>query len=103
MDLMIVGQVLHSYGVDDCRRIVDICRESLKVGGRVVIPDLYLNNDGRGPLYPALFALDMIVDSKEGNSYTHDQVISVLKDAGFSDIGTKSLVGPISVVYGSKV
>lgn len=101
-DVVILGQVLHSYSLDDCRKIVEISKQALVKDGTIAIVDLLLNNDKTGPLYPALFALEMIVESKAGNAYSFQEVSGLLGEMGFQDIDTKPMVGPISLVTARK-
>lgn len=102
VDVVVLGQVLHSYSLEECKKIIDISNQVLIKGGLIIIIDFYLNNDKTGPLYPALFALNMIAGSKAGNAYTFNEVSDLLKVANFRDIEIKPLTGPSSLIMAKK-
>lgn len=102
VDVVILGQILHSYSVLECKRIIELSRNALVPGGLIIITDFYLNNDKKGPLYPALFALNMIVGSKAGNAYSLGEVTELLHNAGFQNVENKHLLGPISLLSARK-
>jgi hypothetical protein len=47
-----------------------------------------------GPLFPALFSLNMYLGTPEGQSYSETQLSSMLKNHGVKDIKRLSFVGP---------
>ena len=55
---------------------------ALAPGGRIIIHDFILNNHMDGPLFPALFSLNMLLGTESGQSYSEDQIIDMLADAG---------------------
>jgi hypothetical protein len=54
----------------------------LEPGGRIMIHDFILNNSLDGPLFPALFSLNMLLGTDAGQSYSENQIIDMLADAG---------------------
>lgn len=102
IDVIILSHVLHSYSLEDCKKIIEISNQSLKKGGMIIIIDFYLNNDKTGSLYPALFALNMIVGTKAGNAYSYNEVSNLLTKADFQNIEIKPLIGPISLIKAIK-
>ena len=67
-DLIWVSSIIHSFGEDDVRMMIDKCVHSLTRGGRLVIREFFLDPGGNGPLFPALFSLKMMVNTPEGRS-----------------------------------
>lgn len=101
-DVIILAHILHGYSPEECKKIIEISNQALVKGGLIIIIDFYLNNDKTSPLYPALFALNMIVGSKAGKAYTFNEVTDLLKAASFHDIEIKPLTGPISLIMARK-
>ncbi len=56
--------------------------------GRVPILDMIPNNDRTGPLFPLMFALNMLVNSDEGSTYTLAEYTRWLNEAGFGRVET---------------
>ena len=84
-DAIWLSHILHGEGPDDCRMIIQKAVGILKPGGMIIIHDFILNNSMDGPLFPALFSLNMLLGTDSGQSYSEDQIIEMLSDAGIKD------------------
>jgi hypothetical protein len=51
----------------------------------IIIHEFILNNTMDGPLFPALFSLNMLLGTPGGQAYSEEQLISMLTDAGAKD------------------
>ena len=101
-DLALLSQVLHGCGEADGRRIVATVYDALESGGMLVINEFFLDEDETGPLFSALFAVNMFLETAEGTSHTRRRVSQWLTDAGFCDIAAIDLHGPSSVLTARK-
>ncbi|MDA8431988.1 MAG: methyltransferase [Nitrospiraceae bacterium] len=90
-DLIFISQVFHSYSPKQCAGMLAKCRSSLGKGGRVVIQEFYLDETKTAPMQGALFAINMLVNTPEGRSYTPQEMISWLKKTGFTDVRQQML------------
>lgn len=81
-----LSHILHGEGPQDCRKIVGKAVSALKPGGLIMIHDFILNNTMDGPLFPALFSLNMLLGTSGGQSYSEKQLTAMLSDAGVGDI-----------------
>lgn len=72
--------------------------------GKVLIVDFLLNDKKNGPMWPALFALNMLIHTKEGSVYTEEEIYGLLRNAGFMDLEKKVLLEGIStwLIMGKK-
>jgi len=84
-DAIWLSHILHGEGPDDCRMIIQKAVGVLEPGGIIIIHDFILNNSMDGPLFPALFSLNMLLGTDSGQSYSEDQIIEMLSDAGIKD------------------
>jgi hypothetical protein len=73
---------------------------SLAPNGRVVISDFILDPDRTSPRFAVLFALNMLVGTREGNSYTEQEYRDWLEAAGFSEVRRVSMPGPAGLMIG---
>jgi hypothetical protein len=59
---------------------------SLDTGGKILIRDYFLDSTRTRPPEGAIFAVNMLAGTEEGNSYTFDEVREDLEAAGFRDV-----------------
>ena len=60
----------------------------------MIVHDFFLNETMDGPLFPALFTLNMLLGTDGGQAYSQAQVETMLKDAGLSAIERRPLDSP---------
>jgi hypothetical protein len=85
-DVAWLSHILHGEGPDDCLKILKKTVAVLEPEGLIVIHDFILNNSMDGPLFPALFSLNMLLGTTSGQSYSEDQIADMLSRAGVKDI-----------------
>lgn len=99
-DLVFLSAVIHSNSADQNRLLIQKAAAALEPGGRLVVQDFLMNEDRTGPLQAALFALNMLVGTEAGDTYTESELRSWMAAAQLHDItridtavGTNLLVG----------
>ena len=85
-DVAWLSHILHGEGPEDCRKIISKAVSALDPGGMVLIHDFILNESMDGPLFPALFSLNMLLGTPNGQSYSDKQITDMLSEAGVKDI-----------------
>ena len=85
-DVAWLSHILHAEGPLDCRSIIQKAVGSLEPGGLIIIHEFILNNSMDGPLFPALFSLNMLLGTESGQSYSEQQLTDMLTDAGVKNI-----------------
>jgi hypothetical protein len=85
-DVAWLSHILHGEGPDDCRMIIQKAVDALEPGGMIIVHDFILNNSMDGPLFPALFSLNMLLGTESGQAYSEEQIIDMLAAAGAKDI-----------------
>jgi SAM-dependent methyltransferase len=85
-DVVWMSHILHSSGPEACQLLIEKAVDVLLPGGLILIHDFWLNESGDGPLFPALFALNMLVRTDQGRSYTEAEANEMLKSAGLKNI-----------------
>jgi SAM-dependent methyltransferase len=93
-DVAWLSHILHGEGPDDCRMIIQKAVDALEPGGMIIIHDFILNNSMDGPLFPALFSLNMLLGTESGQSYSEAQIQDMLTAAGVSDIRRIAIQSP---------
>jgi predicted O-methyltransferase YrrM len=93
-DVAWLSHILHGEGPEDCLNIIQKAVSSLKPGGLIIIHEFFLNDEMDGPLFPALFSLNMLGQTQKGRSYSKGQLETMLTTAGVMDIRSIEVVTP---------
>jgi (2Fe-2S) ferredoxin/2-polyprenyl-3-methyl-5-hydroxy-6-metoxy-1,4-benzoquinol methylase len=101
-DLILLSAICHMLGPAANRNLFERCYAALSPGGRVLIQDFILETDRTSPRSAALFALNMLVGTEQGSTYTREEYRSWLDHVGFVDIQYIALPGPTALVIGRR-
>ena len=86
-DLAFLSAIIHqnspSQNLDLYRKVF----RALVPGGRIVIRDHIMTEDRTQPKEGAIFAVNMLVATEGGGTYTYDEIRTGLEQAGFHRIG----------------
>ena len=85
-DLVLVSAICHMLDEAENRDLFARCAAAMVRGGRLVIRDFILEPDRTAPRHAALFALNMLVGTRRGNSYTEAEYRAWMEETGFVDI-----------------
>lgn len=81
-----LSHILHGEGPDSCHQIIRKTVAALEPGGSIIIHEFILNNSMDGPLFPALFSLNMLLRTDAGQAYSEQQLKDMLAAAGAKKI-----------------
>lgn len=101
-DVALLGNIVHSEGERSSRDLFRRIHRALKSGGRIVIVDMIPNDERTGPPFPLLFALNMLLHTEEGGTYTLAEYTDWLKDAGFRRVETADIGSHSPIIIGYK-
>ncbi|WP_435022242.1 methyltransferase [Tundrisphaera sp. TA3] len=80
-DVVLLSNVLHDWDVADCWVLVSRCAAALHPGGRLLIHDVFLDDDQAGPLPVALYSAALF-RMTEGRAYSTREYKAWLTAAG---------------------
>lgn len=83
-DLVLVSNIIHSLGSDANRELIRKCYDAIDSDGMLIIKDFLLDPDRTGPPFGLTFALNMLVHTESGDTYTVDDVAEWTSAAGFA-------------------
>ncbi|SHI13074.1 Dimerisation domain-containing protein [Desulfofustis glycolicus DSM 9705] len=83
-DVAWLSHVLHSNGPEQCAALIRKTREALVPGGLILIHDFVLDDTMDEPEFAALFALNMLINTTHGRTYSRAEIAAMLASAGFS-------------------
>jgi (2Fe-2S) ferredoxin/2-polyprenyl-3-methyl-5-hydroxy-6-metoxy-1,4-benzoquinol methylase len=101
-DLVFVSAICHMLGPDENKDLLKRCFAALAPGGRVVIQDFILDPGKTAPKSAALFALNMLVGTPAGSTYTEAEYATWLEAAGFQEVRHVRLPGPAGLIVGTR-
>jgi SAM-dependent methyltransferase len=101
-DIVLFSAVLHINTPAENRMLLKKAFLALNRGGRVVIHDSVMDPSKTRPASGALFALNMLVSTNGGNSYSGAEYAAWLKAAGFERVKKVPLPGPSDLMIGFK-
>lgn len=85
-DLVWMSHIVHSEGPEFCEKLIRKAVKALKPGGKIMIHDYFLNDNMDGPVHSALFALNMLLLTCDGQSYSKKQVSDMLTRTGIKEL-----------------
>ena len=102
-DLVFLSAICHMVSPDENADLLIRCYAALASGGRIVIQDFILSPEKTAPRWGALFALNRLVGTRAGSSYSDLEYSEWLKRAGFQDIRQVHLPGPTALMVASRL
>lgn len=101
-DLVVLSAIAHMFSEAENRALLARIYAALAPGGRLVLQDFLLDEDKTGPLFAALFSLNMLVNTAGGASYSESEYANWLRDAGFKTSRRVRLPGPANLMIAEK-
>ena len=78
-----LGHILHSEGAARSRNLLQKVFKALAPGGTIAIMEFLVNDDRQGPPLGLLFAVNMLVNTETGDTFSFEEISRWLKAAGF--------------------
>ncbi|RTZ94759.1 MAG: SAM-dependent methyltransferase [Deltaproteobacteria bacterium] len=93
-DVVWLSHILHSEPPDVVISLIKKILDILEPGGILLVHDFILDDTLDGPLFPALFSLNMLVRTESGRSYSEKQITDMLMAGGFKTVTRHPFRGP---------
>jgi ubiquinone/menaquinone biosynthesis C-methylase UbiE len=101
-DVAILGHILHSEGEKRSRELLKKTFRALKCGGVIAIAEWLVNDQRTEPLHALMFAVQMVVNTEKGDTFSFNEIKSWLEDAGFKKVRRLEAPGPSPLVLATK-
>ncbi|MDX1395574.1 MAG: methyltransferase [Gemmatimonadota bacterium] len=101
-DVILMGHVLHDWGIDDKRMLIRKAYDALPAGGALIVYESLIDDDRRRNAFGLLMSLNMLIETEEGFDFTGADCARWMTDAGFGSTRVEHLVGPDSMAIGIK-
>jgi 2-polyprenyl-3-methyl-5-hydroxy-6-metoxy-1,4-benzoquinol methylase len=102
-DLVFLSAIIHSNSIGQNRLLIKKCAHALRPGGRVIVQDFIMDEDRISPAHGAFFALNMLVGTDAGDTYTETEVRTWMEEAGLREITRKETPFEATQIVGRKL
>jgi predicted O-methyltransferase YrrM len=85
-DLLLFSSILHINAPTVNQQLINKAYAALNPKGVIVVRDFLLSEDRTAPARGALFALNMLVNTAEGDAYTESEIAGWLSNAGCASV-----------------
>jgi 2-polyprenyl-3-methyl-5-hydroxy-6-metoxy-1,4-benzoquinol methylase len=86
--IAVLGHILHSEGEGRSRLLLKKTFEALAPGGTIAIAEILADTQRTTALPALIFAVNMLVNSDYGDTFSLDEIAAWLGDAGFENVRT---------------
>jgi cyclopropane fatty-acyl-phospholipid synthase-like methyltransferase len=101
-DVLVMGQLLHGFDVDQRRLLLQKAYSALPEGGALIVYDSIIDDERRINTYGLLMSLTMLLQTVGGFESTGADYHAWMRKAGFKKTYVEHLTGPHSMVVGIK-
>jgi ubiquinone/menaquinone biosynthesis C-methylase UbiE len=101
-DVATLGHILHSEGEERSRQLLKKTFRALKPGGTIAIAEWLVNDDRTEPTHSLMFAVQMLVNTEKGDTFSFNEIKSWLEEAGFKKVRKLQAPGPSPLILATK-
>ncbi len=101
-DIATLGHILHSEGPRRSRVLLEKTFHALAPGGTVVIAEFLVDEERASSTIGLIFAVNMLVNTDEGDTFSFSEISQWLRDAGFENPRTLDAPGPSPLILANK-
>lgn len=101
-DVLVMGHILHDWGLDDKLMLLRKAYDALPEGGALIVYESLIDDDRRTNTAGLLMSLNMLIETPAGFDYTGADCREWMWQTGFRETYVEHLAGGESMVVGWK-
>ena len=101
-DIATLGHILHSEGEERSRLLLNKTFRALKPGGTIAIAEWLVNDARTEPAPSLMFAVQMLVNTEKGDTFSFNEIKSWLEETGFKKVRKLQAPGPSPLILATK-
>jgi ubiquinone/menaquinone biosynthesis C-methylase UbiE len=101
-DIAVLGHILHSEGEQRSRALLRRIFAALAPGGTLAIQEFLVEPDRSGPPVALIFAVSMLVNTDQGDTWSFNEISGWLRDAGFGNARLLDSPGPSPLILANR-
>jgi 3-hydroxy-5-methyl-1-naphthoate 3-O-methyltransferase len=94
-DAVLISGVFHRETEPMCRDLIRRAGAALQPGGRLIISDVFTDDDGATPVFAALFGLNMMLSAPDGGVHADSEVARWMEEEEFRDVERRPFPPPM--------
>ncbi len=101
-DVVLMGHILHDWDLPTKKMLVRKAFDALPKGGAFVVYEAIIDDDRSQNAFGLMMSLNMLIETPGGFDFSGRDCSEWMREAGFSSTRVQPLVGPDSMVIGTK-
>ncbi|HEX5411886.1 MAG TPA: methyltransferase [Terriglobia bacterium] len=101
-EVLVMGHILHDWNMEEKMMLLEKAFKALPKGGSLIVYESMIDDDRSQSAFGLLASLNMLIETLGGFDYTGADCCGWMKKTGFSETRVEHLVGPASMVVGTK-
>lgn len=101
-DVVTMGHILHDWNLEEKQLLIRRAYEALPQGGALIVYDSIIDDERRTNAFGLMMSLNMLIETPGGFDYTGADCCGWMREAGFRETRVQHLVGPDSMVIGTR-
>lgn len=101
-DVVLMGHILHDWDLPTKKMLIQKAYEAIPTGGALIVYEAIIDDDRSKNAFGLMMSLNMLIETPGGFDYTGADCSGWMKEAGFSSTRVVPLIGPDSMVIGTK-
>jgi SAM-dependent methyltransferase len=101
-DVVLMGHILHDWSLEQKQTLIRKAYQALPGGGALVVYEAIIDDERHENAFGLLMSLNMLIETAAGFDYTGADCSAWMKVVGFRETRVDHLVGPDSMVVGTK-
>ena len=97
-----MGHILCDWGLEEKRQLIAKAHAALPRGGALIVCEAIIDDERRQNAFSLLMSLNMLIETQAGFDFTGADCSTWMREAGFKEIRVEPLLGPNSMVVGTK-
>jgi 2-polyprenyl-3-methyl-5-hydroxy-6-metoxy-1,4-benzoquinol methylase len=97
-----LGHILHSEGAQRSRTLLRKVFDALVPGGTVAIAEMVPNDARTGPAHALIFAVNMLVHTEQGDTFSFAEIGEWLRGVGFTNVRQLDAPAPSPLILAEK-
>ena len=101
-DVVLMGHILHDWDLETKKMLIGKAYAAVPKGGSLIVYEAIIDDDRSKNAFGLMMSLNMLIETPGGFDYTGADCAGWMKEAGFSATRVEHLIGPDSMVVGTK-
>jgi ubiquinone/menaquinone biosynthesis C-methylase UbiE len=101
-DVAVLGHILHSEGEQRSRVLLRKIFAALAPGGTLAVQEFLVEPDRTGPPVALIFAVNMLVNTDQGDVWSFQEIAGWLREAGFESVRLLDTPGPSPLILANR-